>query len=228
MSICRKLDRATAKSLGEQKAVASTIQQLQSEIAALKQQHARDLQEAIKLHDQERSRHDEDMEQARGLSGTKLRSDDYHAQHPTDCQRYFGFPTWIELKAYVGVNWPGADQSQTSMGYATRTHFEQILIAKMFLKTALDQADLARIWDTSTSSISKIVLKWCPRWGRCARRHIRLQHLPLKFLQTSQPEGFSERYHTLPATEVDGKDLRTENIRRDNLGKRLQNSQQQV
>ena len=97
MSICRKLDRATAKSLGDQKAVAATIQQLQSEIAVLKQQHVKDLQEAIKFHEEERSRHDGDMVQARGLSGTKLRSDDYHVQHSTDCQRYFGFPTWIEL-----------------------------------------------------------------------------------------------------------------------------------
>ena len=32
------------------------------------------------------------------------------------------------------------------------------------------------------------------------------------------------RYHTIPATETDGKDLRMESIRRDNLGKRLQNS----
>ena len=43
-------------------------------------------------------------------------------------------------------------------------------------------------------------------------------------LQKSQPEGFSSRYHTLPATEVDGKDLRMETIRKDNVGKRLQNS----
>ena len=44
------------------------------------------------------------------------------------------------------------------------------------------------------------------------------------YSQASQPEGFAERYHTLPATEVDGKDLRTESIRKDNLGKRLTNS----
>ncbi len=128
------------------------------------------------------------------------------------------------MKVYIRCFWPGADQSQSSRGYATRTRFEQILIAKMFMKTALDQADLARIWDTSQSLISKICLKWCPRWGDKSRLHMRLQKLPMHFFEASQPEGFKERYHTIPATETDGKDLRMENIRKDNLGKRLQNS----
>ena len=125
---------------------------------------------------------------------------------------------------YIRLMWPGADQRQSSRGYATRTRFEQILIAKMFMKTALDQIDLARIWDTSKSLISKILLKWCPRWGEKSRMHVRLQNLPMHFLESSQPEGFAERYHTIPATETDGKDLRMENIRKDNIGKRLQNS----
>ena len=43
-------------------------------------------------------------------------------------------------------------------------------------------------------------------------------------VQASQPEGFKDRYHTLPSTEVDGKDLRMETIRKDNLGKRITNS----
>ena len=144
--------------------------------------------------------------------------------HPEDCQRYFGFPSWTELKVYVKCMFPFVDQSKTSIGYSSRTKFEQLLIAKMFMKTALDQVDLARIWSTSQQSVSKIVLKWCPRWGDQAREHIRLQHLPLKFLEDSQPEGFKDRYHTIPSTEVDGKDLRCETIRKDNVGKRLTNS----
>ena len=43
-------------------------------------------------------------------------------------------------------------------------------------------------------------------------------------MEDSQPEGFKERYHTTPSTEVDGKDLRCETIRKDNIGKRLTNS----
>ena len=92
------------------------------------------------------------------------------------------------------------------------------------MKTTFDQEDLVRIWDTSQSLISKILLKWCRRWGQKARLHVRLQNLPMHFLQSSQPEGFAERYHTLPATETDGKDIRMENIRKDNLGKRMQHS----
>ena len=121
--------------------------------------------------------------------------------------------------------WPGVDQTKSSAGYSTRTKFEQILIAKMFMKTALDQEDLALIWGgTSRQYISKIVRKWCPRWGEKSRSHIKLQHLPMSFLEASQPDGFSDRYHTLPATEVDGKDLRCETIRKDNIGKRITNS----
>ena len=125
---------------------------------------------------------------------------------------------------YVRCNWPGVDQTKSSAAYVSRTKFEQLLIAKMFMKTALDQEDLAKIWCTSRHLISKIVLKWCPRWGEAARLHVRLQNLPKHFLEASQPEGFDERYHTLPATETDGKDLRVETIRKDNVGKRLTNS----
>ena len=143
--------------------------------------------------------------------------------------------------------WPGVDQIRSSVGFVSRTRFEQLLIAKMFMKTALDQEDLAKIWGTSRELISKILLKWCPRWGDNARLHVRLQHLPRHFLevcthvivsseldscrmcvcvppQKSQPEGYSTRYHTLPSTEVDGKDIRMETIRKDNIGKRLSHS----
>ena len=120
--------------------------------------------------------------------------------------------------------WPGADQTKSSAGCSTRTKFEQILISKMFMKMALEQEDLATIWGTSRQLISKICRKWCPRWGEKSRSHIKLQHLPMSFLEASQPEGFSERYHTLPSTEVDGKDLRCETIRKDNIGKRVTNS----
>ena len=106
----------------------------------------------------------------------------------------------------------------------TRTSFEQCLIAKMFLKTALEQIDLARIWGISQQFVSKILLKWCPRWGERVRLHVRLQSLPLQFIKASQPAGFAERYHTMPSTEVDGKDVRCEQIRKDNLGKRLTRS----
>jgi hypothetical protein len=68
--------------------------------------------------------------------------------HPKDAQRYFGFPSWNELKVYVSCMWPGVDQTQSSAGYVSRTRFEQILISKMFLKTALEQEDIARIWGT--------------------------------------------------------------------------------
>ena len=55
--------------------------------------------------------------------------------------------------------WPGVKQDEKSVGYCSRTQFEQLLISKMFMKTALDQVDLARIWDCSRSLISKILLK---------------------------------------------------------------------
>ena len=67
-----------------------------------------------------------------------------HAEHPDDAQRYFGFPSWKELKVYVRCMWPGVKQDERSVGYCSRTQFEQILISKMFMKTALDQVDLVR------------------------------------------------------------------------------------
>ena len=106
-----------------------------------------------------------------------------HAEHPDDAQRYFGFPSWKELKVYVRCMWPGVKQDERSVGYCSRTQFEQILISKMFMKTALDQVDLARIWDCSRSLISKILLKWCRRWGYKSRLHVRLPHLPMHFLE---------------------------------------------
>lgn len=115
-------------------------------------------------------------------------------EYPEDAQRYFGFPSFKELKVYVRCMWPDVDQDRSSSGYASRTRFEQILISKMFMKTALDQIDLARIWGTSRSLISKILLKWCPRWGDKARKHVRLPHLPMHFLEASQPAGFGDRY----------------------------------
>ena len=216
-------------SVKKEQSVSRNKTQLLQQINKLKQESEVAIQAAVEQHKVDLLNQQEHHEsiillQSRGLSGLNLVSDDYHADHPGDAQRYFGFPSWQEAKVYIRLMWPGADQSQSSRGYATRTHFEQILIAKMFMKTALDQVDLARIWDTSRTLISKILLKWCPRWGEKSRMHVRLQNLPMHFLESSQPEGFAERYHTIPATETDGKDLRMENIRKDNVGKRLQNS----
>ena len=117
--------------------------------------------------------------------------------------------------------WPGLKINVSEANNSVRTSFEQCLIAKMFLKTAFEQTDLTRVWGISQQYVSKIVLKWCPRWGKKARLHVRLQSLPLAFIKASQPEGFDTRYHTMPSTEVDGKDIRCEQIRKDNLGKRL-------
>mgnify|MGYP003334918644 CR=1 FL=1 len=69
------------------------------------------------------------------------------------------------MKVFVGIMWPGVDQSKSSVGFSIRTVFEQILIAKIFMKTVLEQEDLSNIWGTSRQLISKIVRKWCPRWG---------------------------------------------------------------
>ena len=66
---------------------------------------------------------------------------------------------------------------------------------------------------TCTHVIVGRELNSCGMWYVCVR-------VP----QKSQPEGFSTRYHTLPSTEVDGKDLRIETIRKDNVGKRLTHS----
>ena len=87
------------------------------------------------------------------------------------------------MKVYISCMWPGVDQKRSSAGYVSRTRFEQILISKMFMKTGLEQNDLARIWGTSRGLISKILRKWCPRWGEKSRYHVRLQHLPKHFLE---------------------------------------------
>ena len=153
-----------------------------------------------------------------------LTSDAYHHDHPGDAQHYFGFPSWDEVKIYIRCMWPGMELNISSSQNSVRTNFEQCLVAKMFLKSALDQIDLCRIWGVSQPYMSKILKKWCHRWGDKARLHVRLQSLPIEFLRSSMPAGFNERYHTLPSTEVDGKDLRCEQIRKDNLGKRLLHS----
>ena len=147
-----------------------------------------------------------------------------NAEHPSDAQRYFGFPSWKETKKYIECFWPGLKLHVSSSQNSIRTSFEKCLIAKMFMKTALEHEDLARIWDVSRQYISQILKKWCPRWGDRCRIHVRLQSLPLQFIKASQPEGFEERYHTTPSTETDGKDVRCEDIRKDNMGKRLQRS----
>ena len=147
-----------------------------------------------------------------------------YTEHPSDSQRYFGFPSWRETKKYIQCSWPGMELRISSSQNSIRTSFEQCLMAKMFMKTAFEHEDLSRIWDASRSYVSSILKKWCPRWGAMARIHVRLQSLPLHFIEASQPDGFEERYHTIPATEVDGKDIRCEQIRKDNIGKRLTRS----
>ena len=198
-----------------------------------------------------RRRHRYELRRVHGLSGRLLTSDEYHrgilyehvcvhaqtllalsviyvlyvfADNTMDAQHYFGFPSWVEAKKYIECFWPGIKLVCSDADSCTRTSFEQCLIAKMFLKTALEQIDLARIWGISQQFVSKILLKWCPRWGERVCLHVRLQSLPLQFIKASQPAGFAERYHTMPSTEVDGKDVRCEQIRKDNLGKRLTRS----
>ena len=147
-----------------------------------------------------------------------------YTEHPSDSQRYFGFPSWQETKVYIQSIWPDMQLRTSSSQNSMRTSFEQCLMVKMFMKTAFEHEDLARIWDVSRQYVSSILKKWCPRWGDGARLHVRLQSLPLQFIKTSQPDGFEERYHTMPSTEVDGKDIRCEQIRKDNTGKRLTRS----
>ena len=57
-----------------------------------------------------------------------------------------------------------------------------------------------------------------------ARINARVPNLPMHFLGLSQPKGFTDRCHTIPATETDGKDLRMEFIRKGNIDKCVTNS----
>ena len=139
------------------------IKQLQNELEETKSSHfsqnAAALQKYKQHLTQEKERHEKLLKTSQGLSGSKLVSDQYHADQPMDCSRYFGFPSWQELKVYVKCMF-FVDYCVSKAEFSTRTSFEKLLISKMFLKTSFRQTDLGRIWDVSTSSISKICLKW--------------------------------------------------------------------
>ena len=113
----------------------------------------------------EQRRHREDLRRLGGLSGQLLTSDEHHqgaklncthiprftsaclttTEHPSDAQRYFGFPSWQETKKYIECIWPGMEMHTSSSQNSIRTSFEQCLMAKMFMKTAFEHEDLARI-----------------------------------------------------------------------------------
>ena len=94
------------KELAYQKVKTSRrVERLETELeetkSSLLRQNAADLQKYKQHLIQEAERHEKLLKTSQGLSGTKLGSDQYHTDNPYDCRRYFGFPSWQELKVYV-------------------------------------------------------------------------------------------------------------------------------
>ena len=128
------------KELAYQKVKTSRrVERLETELeetkSSLLRQNAADLQKYKQHLIQEAERHEKLLKTSQGLSGTKLGSDQYHTDNPYDCRRYFGFPSWQELKVYVKCMF-AVTCCVSKSEFSTRTSFEKFLISKMFLKTS--------------------------------------------------------------------------------------------
>ena len=161
-----------------------------------------------------------------GLNRFLLMSDAHHDRNPDDASHYFGIPGgWSAVKVWVlECSFPTMSPECAAPGAEGLSDFEACLATKMYFKTGWELTEIAKIWGVSRQTMGTYARLWAPRWAAVARFGCRLL-IDLDFIKASQPADFPDRYGTaIIACEVDGKDFRTETVRSNNKGKKVNRS----
>jgi hypothetical protein len=163
-----------------------------------------------------------------GLNGLLLTSAEWHEKNPQACKKYFLFPTFDELKAYLGAFWPAyfgdevpeAKRFATSLPGKKLTHFEKCLMTMMRLHGGGERLfDLKTIWNRSEKSISKAIKLWAPKFGRIGNM-LSILDVPEEYHVASCPQPFKDANMEKIGGLVDGKVIMTAENRQNSPLKR--------
>ena len=163
-----------------------------------------------------------------GLNGLLLTSAEWHEKNPQACKKYFLFPTFDELKAYLGAFWPAdfgdkvpeAKRFATSLPGKKLTHFEKCLMTMMRLHGSGERLfDLKTIWNRSEKSISKAIKLWAPKFGRIGNM-LSILDVPEEYHVASCPQPFKDANMEKIGGLVDGKVIMTAENRQNSPLKR--------
>ena len=163
-----------------------------------------------------------------GLNGLLLTSAQWHKENPKACKQYFLFPTFDELKAYLGAFWPSDfgdsvaenERFASSLPGKKLTKFEKCLITMMRLNGSGERLfDLQIIWNRSQKSIRRAIQHWAPRIGEMGNI-LSILDIPERYLSVSCPHDYKEAKFMNVAALVDGKVIMNGENRKSSVHKR--------
>lgn len=163
-----------------------------------------------------------------GLSGLLLTSAQWHKDNPDACKKYFQFPTFDELKAYLGAFWPAdfgdtvaeAKRFASSLPKQKLTKFERCLITMMRLNGSGERLyDLKIVWGRSERAISKAIKSWLPKFGKIGNM-LSILDIPEHYLTKACPQPFKDAKMVKIAGLVDGKVIMTAESRQESTLKK--------
>lgn len=159
-----------------------------------------------------------------GITRLSITSNKWHEDNDTMSKKMFGME-WKPLKAFVLAMFglkhkeltPDDQDKPLSM-------FEQCLMSLIAQENDIDQEFLAKYFDRSRSTVSRVIKKWSPLWGEVGLHLGVLPFIDAKLIDALEPLKNQRLGLKKHGATVDGKDWFSETARSDRVASVSQHS----
>ena len=168
-----------------------------------------------------------------GISRLTLTDPEWHRRHPDASRILFKFQTYDEMCIYVEEFFTDVPRERSRVviqqnGEAAieppdLTDFEKIVLVRYFLTSSPHREKTAKVYGVVRTTITKYLDEWAPRWGKFGE-HCSICPVPHDFFDRERPDEYEALKLGKMSFQVDGKDSKSETIRKNDALRRRERS----